>query len=134
VVGSLNLDRIARVAAIPAPGETVIGRSLVNRFGGKGANQAHTAARQGVPVGMIGCVGTDPEGDAYAARLMRQGITFAAQRSKKLPTGTALISVDDRGENSIVCVPGANSDLSAPHVRRQAALIRGARVLLLQWE
>lgn len=134
VVGSLNVDRITRVATIPVPGETIIGHSLVNRFGGKGANQAYAASRQGERVGMIGCVGQDAEGDAYAERFRRAGIQFASQRSATLPTGAAFIAVDDRGENTIVCVPGANGALTAAHVRRNTELIKSASVLLLQWE
>src|SRR5215470_10432600 len=74
VVGSLNIDYIASVSKLPAPGETVTATGLVRRFGGKGANQAIAAARQGGQVGMIGCVGNDDDGRAYRKRLSAEGI------------------------------------------------------------
>src|SRR5690348_17284742 len=95
VVGSLNLDYIAGVARLPAPGETVIADSLILRFGGKGANQAIAAARQGARVTMIGCVAPDSQGRAYLKRLRRERVNTAGIRST--PTalcGTALIAVD----------------------------------------
>ena len=74
IVGSLNIDYIAAVKRLPAAGETVAATGLVRRFGGKGANQAVAAARQGARVSMIGCVGADDAGRAYCERLRAEGI------------------------------------------------------------
>ncbi len=95
VVGSLNIDYIASVKRLPAAGETVAATGLVRRFGGKGANQAVAAARQGARVSMIGCVGRDDVGRAYCQRLRVEGINASgvATTSRAL-TGTALIAVD----------------------------------------
>ena len=136
VVGSLNIDRIARVQRLPGPGETVAAHTLLRRFGGKGANQAVAAARQGAAVTMIGCVGADADGAAYRKHLMVQE-KIHVQTIKRIfgePTGTAQIAVDDQGQNSIVVAAGANAKLTAAIVRANAGVIRRAQVLLIQLE
>src|SRR5215472_7121004 len=93
VVGSLNIDYIAAVRRLPAPGETVAASNLIKRFGGKGANQAIAAARQGARVSMVGCVGADDEGRAYRRRLHAEGVhTRGVSTTRKALTGTALIA------------------------------------------
>ena len=136
VVGSLNLDLIARVERLPAAGETVPASGLLRRFGGKGANQAVAAARQGAAVTMIGCVGDDADGATYRKHLAHtEGINVRAIRTMpRAPTGTALIAVDRRGQNCIVVVAGANARLTTAAVRKQAAIIRRADALLAQLE
>jgi len=135
VVGSLNIDLIAQVERLPAAGETVPAGGLLRRFGGKGANQAVAAARQGAAVTLIGCVGDDADGAAYREHLVREGIDIrAVGKIPRTPTGTALIAVDRRGQNCIVVVAGANARLTAAAVRAQAAIIRRADALLLQLE
>lgn len=136
VVGSLNLDLIARVERLPAAGETVAGTALLRRFGGKGANQAVAAARQGANVAMIGCLGRDAGGDAYRRQLARgDGINIRAiHRIPDETTGTALIAVDGRGQNCIVVVAGANARLTPAMVRAHATVIRGAKAMLVQLE
>src|SRR5947207_172139 len=102
VVGSLNIDYIASVSSLPAPGETVAASGFVRRFGGKGANQAVAAARQGGRVRMIGCVGNDDDGLAYRRRLKTEGIDVRGLLfTKRALTGTALIAVERDGENTI---------------------------------
>lgn len=135
VVGSLNVDLIAQVERLPAAGETVPASGLLRRFGGKGANQAVAAARQGAAVTMIGCLGDDADGAAYRKHLVREGINIRAiGKIPRTPTGTALISVDRQGQNNIVVVAGANARLTAASVRAQAAIIRRAGALLAQLE
>jgi ribokinase len=135
IVGSLNIDYIARVQKLPGAGQTVAASGLVTRFGGKGANQAVAAARQGASVRMVGCVGSDDAGKAYIKRLRDEGIqTQGLFRSPKAPTGTALIAVDDCAENLIVVAAGANGHLKPAHVRLHRRLIETARTLLLQFE
>ena len=110
VVGSLNIDLVTRVERHPKPGETVLGTGLERLAGGKGANQAVASAAAGAAVVMAGCVGSDEAGSAYIARLLALGIDVAPIRVQPdCPTGHALITVDEAGENSIVVVPGANA-------------------------
>jgi ribokinase len=135
VVGSLNVDYIASVEHLPARGETIAAGGLSKRFGGKGANQAVAAARQGAKVSLIGCVGSDDEGRAYRRRLRQEGITTQAIRtSEKALTGTALIAVERSGENMIVVAPGANGELSPAHIRAERDRISAAGVVLIQFE
>lgn len=109
VTGSLNLDLVARVPHIPAPGETVLGSTLTRHQGGKGGNQAVAAARLGVPVRFYGAVGDDDFGAALAEALRVEGIDTAGLRRVAGPSGCALISVADTGDNAISVLPGANA-------------------------
>jgi ribokinase len=106
VVGSINVDLVARVATLPRPGETVFGSDFARVPGGKGANQAVAAARLGARVRMHGAVGDDPLAEDALAGLRDAGVDLALARAGS--TGIALILVDDGGENQIVVVPGAN--------------------------
>lgn len=128
VVGSLNLDLVTRTARLPGPGETVIGTSYAEFPGGKGLNQAVAAARAGASVALVGAVGDDHAGARLRSVAADEGIdvshlaTIADQ-----PTGRAIISVDDDGENSIIVVPGANA-------RTAPADIPAGRVVAAQLE
>jgi len=135
VVGSLNIDYIAAVEHLPAAGETVLATGLVQRFGGKGANQAVAAARQGAGVSMIGCVGADDAGRAYCRRLRAEGIdATGVTATRRALTGTALIAVDRAAENSIIVAAGANAELEPAAIRGQRQRIAAANILLLQFE
>jgi ribokinase len=135
VVGSLNVDYIASVKRLPAPGETVAATGLLQRFGGKGANQAVAAARQGARVSMVGCVGADDAGRAYCQRLRAEKIDASGVAStRKALTGTALIAVDQAAENIIVVAAGANGEVSPTLIRAQRGCIASAGILLLQLE
>lgn len=134
ILGSLNMDMIARVDHLPAPGETVAASSIEKRFGGKGANQALAAARQGAQVTLIGCLGDDPDGRDYRNHLRREGVNCSSLNTVRGGTGTAFISVDSQGENQIVVIPGANAALTEPAVKMQRARIAVAKLLLLQLE
>jgi ribokinase len=110
VVGSINLDLVAKVERLPRPGETLTGATLERIPGGKGANQAVAAARLGARVHMAGCVGRDPNaGDALAG--LREADVELAVREIDAPTGIAIILVAEDGENQIVVVPGANAEV-----------------------
>ena len=133
VIGSLNVDYLASVERLPRPGETRTASALEVRFGGKGANQAVAAARQGAKVRLIGCVGQDAEGRAYLPRLRREGIDVRwVRRVRGKPTGRAFIALDGQGENFIVVASGANHALRPSHLC--AAQFRGAALLLVQME
>ena len=109
VVGSINLDLVARCERLPRPGETVTGATFARHPGGKGANQAVACARLGAQVTMIGAVGPDPLAEEALAGLRDAGVTLDLHESDE-PTGIAVILVDAGGENQIVVAPGANAD------------------------
>jgi ribokinase len=108
VVGSVNLDLVARCERLPRPGETVSGAEFVRYPGGKGANQAVAAARLGADVRFIGCVGRDKHAEEALSGLREAGVACDV-REVDVPTGVALILVDAAGENQIVVAPGANA-------------------------
>ena len=109
VVGSINLDLVARVAALPRPGETLDAHAFARFPGGKGANQAVAAARLGARVRMVGAVGDDAFADDALVGLREAGVELDVARVGA--TGLALILVADDGETQIVVVPGANTEV-----------------------
>ena len=111
VVGSINLDLVARAERLPRPGETVTGATFSRIPGGKGANQAVAAARLGAVVTMIACVGDDELAGPALAGLQEAGVVLDKLKRTSGPTGVALITVDAAGENVIVVAPGANLEL-----------------------
>lgn len=132
VFGSINRDLVIDVPAIPRPGETLIGGTLREFPGGKGANQAVAAARLGAEGSLIGRIGRDGFGAQLKAFLSNQGVDLANVReSESAATGTALIVVAD-SDNAIVVVAAANAEL-APKDVEGAAIARGD-VLLAQLE
>lgn len=135
VVGSSNVDMIAKVKHLPRPGETV-GQALFSRaFGGKGANQAVAAKRAGGAVSFITCLGNDGLGQNMLQALTAEGInTEHILIDQKHPTGTALILVDAQGENSIAVAPGANNSLTPALIDEARFAISGADFVLLQME
>ena len=110
VVGSINLDLVARVERLPRPGETVGGAELRRLPGGKGANQAVAAARLGARVRMIGAVGDDGFADEALAGLRSAGVELELEQGGA--TGLAFVLIDAAGETEIVVVPGANAALT----------------------
>jgi ribokinase len=110
VVGSVNLDLVARCERLPRPGETVTDAEFARVPGGKGANQAVAAARLGADVTFVGCVGDDQFADEALAQLTGAGVTLEVSRVKG-ETGVALILVDAEGETQIVVAPAANLEL-----------------------
>lgn len=134
VVGSVNADLIARVRSRPAPGETVLGDSLVVLAGGKGANQAVAAALLGARVTLVSAVGDDAFAAPATATLRSAGVDLAALDVVAGPTGIAMITVADDGENSIVVLPGANGAVGPGIVAEHADAIGAAAVVVLQCE
>ncbi len=134
VIGSLNMDLVARCARLPAAGETVAGRDFATVPGGKGANQAVAAARMGARVAMAGTTGADAFGAALREGLTAEGIDTTHLAVGAAPTGTALILVDDTGANSIVVVPGANAETGPALIDRALDAFPAPGVLLLQHE
>ena len=134
VLGSLNMDLVLKVPHAPAAGETLHGHSIQHIPGGKGGNQAVSCARQGAQVSLVGCIGADAEGEALRTALQEDGIDTDALRTEHgTPTGTALVMVEDSGQNRIVVVAGANARLQVD----EAALTQqmaGAAFLVTQFE
>lgn len=111
VVGSVNLDLVASVERLPRPGETVTSAGLARYPGGKGANQALAARRAGADVRLVAAVGNDTEAALALALLDDAGVDLSHVRVSEAPTGTALIAVEESGENQIIVSPGANHAL-----------------------
>ncbi|MEU3407946.1 ribokinase [Streptomyces sp. NPDC006670] len=133
VLGSTNMDLVAYVPKAPNPGETVTGREFRTVPGGKGANQAVAAARLGGEVVMIGAVGADEFGVRLRAALAGAGVETAALRTVEGASGTAHITVDDEGANSIIVIPGANGRVTGLEPGDDSR-IGAADCLLLQLE
>jgi len=111
VVGSINLDLVARAERLPRPGETITGATFSRIPGGKGANQAVAAARLGADVELIACVGDDEHAELALAGLKEAGVGLDRLKRVQGATGVALVTVDGTGENEIVVAPGANLEL-----------------------
>ncbi len=134
VVGSVNLDLIARGAPLPRPGQTVTGATFDRSPGGKGANQALAARRQGADVCLVAAVGTDPLADEALALLGAEGVDLeSVERIDDAATGVALITVDPAGENQITVAPGANHRVAVDAVNA-AFVRRPADAVLVQFE
>ncbi len=133
VVGSINMDAVVRAGRLPVPGETVTGTSFGYFPGGKGANEAVAASLVGADALMVGCIGDDQSGVALRAFLDSNGVDASHVRMVSAETsGTAVIVVDDTGENQIVIVAGANDQVTVDDVAG-VDVCRGD-VLLTQFE
>jgi ribokinase len=134
VIGSLNMDLAAQCETLPRSGQTVFGQDFFTAAGGKGANQAIAAARLGAQVTMAGCVGADAFGRDLIAGLRAAGVATDAIRVVDVATGTALITIDRAGANTIVVISGANAACDTASVDDVLALANGPGILLLQHE
>jgi ribokinase len=133
VLGSLNMDLTIRVPRMPNPGETISGENLITSCGGKGANQAAAIAKLGSEVAMVGCVGQDAFGYQLKGALEEAGVNTDFTTSlPDVPTGNAVILVDQKGENCIVLSSGTNSQVKITETVRE--LIENSQILLLQLE
>ncbi|HZX09292.1 ribokinase [Kribbella sp.] len=130
VVGSANVDLVLPVQRIPRPGETVLAGLMTRGPGGKGANQAVASARAGARTAMVVALGDD-EGGALLRDAL-DGVDLSLATTSKSPTGTAIITVEESGENSIVVAPGANGELTLSGAA--LAAIGRAKVVLSQLE
>jgi ribokinase len=135
VIGSVNMDIVARVDHVPAPGENVRGGDFATIPGGKGANQAVACARLGAETRLLARVGDDAFGTRLRAGLDSSGVrTDAVAAAAGCPSGVALILVDARGQNSIVVTAGANGRLTPADVEAARPLIADADAVILQLE
>ena len=135
IVGSSNTDMVIKTQNFPAPGETILGGRFLMNAGGKGANQAVAAARLGGLVTFVGKIGDDIFGKQAVQQLEDEGINvdFVAVDSEN-PSGVALITVDRKGENSIVVAPGSNGTLSSADFDKAKAMLSESEFILMQLE
>lgn len=134
VLGSINTDLTTVAAEIPNIGETVIGKSFSQYAGGKGANQAVCAARLGSDVCFLGKVGNDAYGDFLLQEMEHSGIDVSRIEKCEQSTGIAAISVDAKGQNSIIVAPGANFSVDCEYVDRHVDAIEDCEIMLAQHE
>ncbi|MER7420541.1 ribokinase [Micromonospora peucetia] len=133
VVGSANMDLVGTAAALPRPGETLLGTDFVMVPGGKGANQAIAAARAGASCAFLGAIGSDSFGVTLRARIAAAGVDTGQLRTTYGMSGVALVMVNAEGENAILVSPGANASMTCL-TEPELTAVRGADVLLAQLE
>ncbi len=135
VVGSLNVDHVLKVKELPLKGETIISESYDLHEGGKGANQAVAIGRLGMDVCMIGKIGKDVYGEMLLESLTRSNVRIESVIvDKKLRTGIALITVDRKGNNTILLYPGANWGLKINDILKNKKMIKECDIVVLQQE
>lgn len=135
VVGSSNTDLIAKVKNFPKAGETIEGIAYMQAMGGKGANQAIAAYRLGGDVSFITCLGDDANGQNTLKYYKAEGLNVSASLIvKDVSSGTAMIFVDENGENCIVITPGANNKLTSDYIIEVESEIEKAEYVVLQME
>ena len=134
VIGSSNTDMVVKSSVLPKPGETILGGTFLMNAGGKGANQAVAAARLGGNVTLVAKVGNDIFGkqsiDGFKTEKINTDFVFI---DKGTPSGTALIMVNEEGENCSVVAPGANAQLLPADIE-QVKDISDAAIVLMQLE
>jgi ribokinase len=135
VIGSSNTDMVIKTGKIPVPGETILGGDFLMNPGGKGANQAVAASRLGGKVTFIAKIGNDLFGNQTMKILKKEGInTSYIVKDPDMPSGIALITVDEEGENSIVVAPGSNHNLLVQDIDSDILTSDKYNVMLLQLE
>ena len=135
IVGSLNMDIVIRVKDIPKVGETLMGDTPQYIPGGKGANQACAAGRLGGRVAMLGAVGRDAMGRELIENLKSAGVdTSYIKEVEDISTGTAMIYVNDEGNNCIVVVQGANAKCDVEYINKNEELFCNCDIIVLQME
>lgn len=135
VIGSINMDMIISVESMPKVGETIFSNNFKLAHGGKGANQAVAAKRLGNDVYMISKVGKDAYGTEILDSLKNENINvdkiFICEDK---PTGTAVITVNKEGNNSIIVIPGSNMAIDVNEVQEAKKVISESDILVAQFE
>ncbi len=135
VLGSLNVDTTFHITQMPEPGETIKAKSKTTSAGGKGANQAVAAARSGADVSFIGQVGDDGNGEFMVNELKENNIhTDKVKITETVGTGSAVILLDEKGQNSIMVYGGSNQSMTADDLSDCEDLIASADILISQFE
>ena len=135
VIGSLNIDMVMKVDHMPTVGETILCDGMKLVAGGKGANQACAAGRLGTDVTMLGAIGNDGHGEMQRDSLQRSGVDVSGLITKeRVSTGTAFITVNKEGNNSIVVVQGANAQFTPEDIEAHRDLLEECEIVILQLE
>lgn len=135
VVGSTNTDMVIKSARLPRPGETILGGTFLMTQGGKGANQAVAVARLGGKVMFVAKTGNDIFGNNTRELLRKDGISGKYLLVDPVcPSGVALITIDEKAENSIVVSSGANGNLLPEDLAQIPEIIEDAEIILMQLE
>mgnify|MGYP002620044201 FL=1 len=135
VIGSLNVDMVMKVDHMPVAGETILCDGMKLVAGGKGANQACAAGRLGTDVIMLGAIGNDAYGEMQRQSLLQSGVDVSGLLTKEnVSTGTAFITVNKEGNNSIVVVQGANAQFTPEDIEAHRNLIEECEIVILQLE
>lgn len=135
VIGSCNMDTVTQVENMPVAGETILGSGLQYIPGGKGANQACAVGSLGGNVTMLGCIGRDDFGKLQLMSLQNRNVDVTSlKQSSKSNTGIAIIYINKHGNNSIVVIPGANSEVDIEYLKQQDHHFKECDFVLLQME
>ncbi|MEI6072247.1 MAG: ribokinase [Verrucomicrobiae bacterium] len=135
IIGSANVDMIMKVKRLPDRGETVTDGTFLQTFGGKGANQAVAAARAGGDARFVACLGRDAFTPAMVENFRRDGLDVEGLRFvDDLPSGSALVMVDEGGMNYLTVAPGSNAALLPEHIAAGWERIASSGLILLQME
>lgn len=135
VIGSINVDLFAHVRSHPVPGETVLGTGGERAPGGKGANQALAARLQGAAVRLVGAVGDDSDAVVALGLLRQTGVDLSGVSTlSEHPTGLAIITVSEDGENTIVVISGANAAVPKEQALHAVERLHDDDILLMQGE
>lgn len=135
VIGSSNTDLIVKVKSFPKAGETIEGKAYIQAMGGKGANQAVAAHRLGGEVRFITCLGDDTNGQNTLQHYKNEGLDISSSLIvEDVSSGTAMIWVNENGENCIVITPGANNRLTSDYILKVEESIVNAEMVVLQME
>ena len=135
VIGSLNMDYSIRLNRIPNLGETIRANSYIKSEGGKGANQSYTIGKLGGDITMIGAVGNDNNGEMLKKNLQSVGVDISGiETIENEQTGTAFITVDKLGNNSIMIIEGANGKVDKEVINKNINKINEANIILMQLE
>lgn len=134
VIGSINLDLVVEVDEIPKLGETVMGKSLSQIPGGKGANQAVAMAKLGCDVDFLGKVGNDNFADLVLESMRKAGVNTRNIKREKTSTGIAVINVDKKANNNIIVIAGANGEVDETYLLEHEEIIKNAEAVVFQLE
>ena len=134
VIGSLNMDMTVKVEELPKLGETIFGDDFYESCGGKGANQAVAISKLGMETEMIGMVGKDSQGEKLIQNLNKYGIKSENIIKSDDLTGRAIITVDKKGDNNIIVIPGSNFKITKEHIQAKQDVIASSDVVILQNE
>lgn len=134
VIGSINLDLVVKVDEIPKIGETVMGNSISQIPGGKGANQAVAMAKLGCEVDFLGKVGNDSFADIVLNSMEESGVNIKNIKSENASTGIAVINVDKNANNNIIVIAGANGKVDEAYLLENEEIIEKAEAVVFQLE